>query len=156
MNINPIDISIILFAFILFFIGFNNGVINEFKKSINIFLSIIISQYAVYLLPENILLNNFMIFTSFVFIFIFFIYLFGFILNTIIYNLDSVKIEKNIDKILGGAFGIIRGVFILILFIVSFNFSPIQDSLKNKLINKLNNDSMLFKVVHSTKNFITK
>ena len=156
MNINPIDISIMLFTFILFFIGLNNGVINEFKKSINIFLSIIISQYAVYLLPENILLNNFMIFTSFVFIFIFFIYLFGFILNTIIYNLDSVKIEKNFDKILGGAFGIIRGVFILILFIVSFNFSPIQDSLKNKLINKLNNDSMLFKVVHSTKNFITK
>ena len=156
MNINPIDISIMLLIFILFFVGFNNGVINEFKKSINIFLSIIISQYIVYLLPTNILSNNFMIFISFVFIFIFFIYLFGFILNTIIYNLDSVKIEKNIDKLLGGAFGIVRGVFILILFIVSFNFFPIQDSLKNKLINKLNNDSILFKVVHNTKNFITK
>ena len=156
MNINPIDISILLFTFILFIVGFNNGVISEFKKSINIFLSIIISQYAVYLLPQNMLSNNFMFFISFIFIFIFFIYLFGFILNTIIYNLDSVKIDQNIDKVLGGVFGVVRGLFILILFIISFNFFPIQDSLKNKLINKLNNDSILFKVVHNTKNFITK
>ena len=66
--------------------------------------------------------NNFMFFISFIFIFIFFIYLFGFILNTIIYNLDSVKIEQNIDKVLGGVFGVVRGLFILILFIISFNF----------------------------------
>ena len=97
MNINPIDISILLFTFILFIVRFNNGVISEFKKSINIFLSIIILQYAVYLLPQNMLSNNFM-FLFHLFSYLYFLYLFGFILNTIIYNLDSVKMNKILIK----------------------------------------------------------
>jgi len=145
-----------LFLITVSIIGFNNGIINEFKKCINIFLSIIISQYVIDLFPSNVLSNKFLFFIFFICILIFLIYLFGFILNIIIYNLDSVKIEKTIDKFSGGACGIIRGIFILILFIISFDLFPIQDSLKVRLINKLNNDSILFEIVNNTKNFITK
>ena len=84
MNINPIDIQ-----FYCLLYSFHCGVQQwDSNSSINIFLSIIISQYAVYLLPQNMLSNN-LCFLFHLFSYLYFLY--GFILNTIIYNLDSVK-----------------------------------------------------------------
>ena len=156
MYINPIDISIVLLLFILFLIGFKNGIIDEFKKTINLFLSIISTQFILAYLPNSILQNEFMLFIVFIFLLIVLIYSLGFIMNIIIYNLDSVKIEKNIDKIIGGAFAPIRGFFIIVLLIIAFNMFPIQKSFKDRLTEKLNNDSYLFKSANDLKVFLVE
>ena len=77
-------------------------------------------------------------------------------MNIIIYNLDSVKIEKTADKISGGVFAPIRGFFIIILIIISFNMFPIQDSFKLRIIDRLNTDSYLFKFVNDIKIFLVE
>ena len=82
------------------------------------------------------------------------LYILGFIINMIIYNLDSIKIEKNINKTLGGMFGPIRGLLIIVMCIVAFKLFPIQESQKDRLLLKLNNDSILFNFSNNVKQFL--
>ena len=120
MQINPIDIfiTIVLIAFLIN--GITNGIINEFKKTINLFLSIISVNFITNYLPLGYQNNQFLYLSSFIVILIVTILVLGFIINTIIYNLDSIKIQKNIDKFLGSITGIIRGTLVInILIIIS-------------------------------------
>ena len=154
MYINPIDISIFLLLSIMILSGIKNGIIDEFKKTINLFLSIISTNIILSFLPGPFTNNEFIILISFISILIALIYFLGFIMNIIIYNLDNIKIEKNIDKFLGGIFGPIRGLLIIIICIVAFNLFPIQNSLKDRIVLKLNNDSILFNLTNDVKKFI--
>ena len=154
MYINPIDISIFLLLSIMILSGIKNGIIDEFKKTINLFLSIISTNIILSFLPDPFTNNEFIILISFISILIALIYFLGFIMNIIIYNLDNIKIEKNIDKFLGGIFGPIRGLLIIIICIVAFNLFPIQNSLKDRIVLKLNNDSILFNLTNDVKKFI--
>jgi len=154
MYINPIDISIFLLLSIMILSGIKNGIIDEFKKTINLFLSIKSTNIILSFLPDPFTNNEFIILISFISILIALIYFLGFIMNIIIYNLDNIKIEKNIDKFLGGIFGPIRGLLIIIICIVAFNLFPIQNSLKDRIVLKLNNDSILFNLTNDVKKFI--
>ena len=53
MYINPIDISIALLLSIMMIIGIKNGIIDEFKKTINFFLSIICTKFIVSYLSNS-------------------------------------------------------------------------------------------------------
>ena len=154
MYINPIDISIFLLLSVMILSGIKNGVIDEFKKTINLFLSIISTNIILSFLPNTFKNNEFVILISFTSILIVLVYFLGFIMNLIIYNLDNIKIEKNIDKFLGGIFGPVRGLFIIIICIVAFNLFPIQNSMKDRIILKLNNDSILFNITNDVKKFL--
>lgn len=154
MYINPIDISIALLLSIMIIIGIKNGIIDEFKKTINFFLSIICTKFIVSYLSNSFLNNNFIQLIAFIIILIMLLYVLGFIINMIIYNLDSVKIEKNINKTLGGMFGPIRGLLIIVMCIVAFKMFPIQESQKDRLLLKLNNDSILFNFSNNIKQFL--
>ena len=154
MYINPIDISIALLLSIMIIIGIKNGIIDEFKKTINFFLSIICTKFIVSYLSNSLLNNNFMQLIAFIIILIMLLYILGFIINMIIYNLDSIKIEKNINKTLGGMFGSVRGLLIIVMCIVAFKMFPIQESQKDRLLLKLNNDSILFNFSNNIKQFL--
>jgi len=154
MYINPIDISIFLMLSIMTLIGIKNGIIDEFKKTTNLFLSIILSNFILAYISKSFFDTSFMQLFIYIIILIIFVYTIGFIMNLIIYNLDSVKIDTNINKFLGGLLAPVRAMFIIIICITAFNFFPINESFKNKIISRLNNDSILFNFSNDVKKFL--
>jgi len=154
IQINPIDVFIIIILIALSIIGIKNGVMNEFKKTINLFLSIISVNFITSYLPLQYTENQFLYLSSFIIILIFTILILGFIINTIIYNLDSIKIEKNIDRFTGALSGIIRGILIINILIITFELFPIHKSSKINILSKLNQESILFNFTNKIKSIL--
>ena len=154
MQINPIDIfiTIVLIAFLIN--GITNGIINEFKKTINLFLSIISVNFITNYLPLGYQNNQFLYLSSFIVILIVTILVLGFIINTIIYNLDSIKIQKNIDKFLGSITGIISGTLVINILIIIFQLFPIHESSKTNILSKFNQESILFNFIDKIRSIL--
>ena len=78
----------------------------------------------------------------------------GFIINTIIYNLDSIKIQKNIDKFFGSITGIIRGTLVINILIIIFQLFPIHESSKTNILSKFNQESILFNFIDKIRSIL--
>ena len=110
-----IEISLLLLILVFALLGYVNKFISEFQKTTNLFLSILLSKLvAGYFIDTN----------SFYLIFIISLIsaniLIGFSIDMIVYNLNIIKIDENVDEIIGATLGIIKGLLIITLIIFIF------------------------------------
>ena len=160
MNINPLDILLVVFLFITIFIGYKNRAIIEFKKTVSLLGSIMLSNMIIKSLSEKIyfLKSGIDIFylSAFLIIFILVILAISFIFDIIIEESDEMIIEKYADLGIGSFLGLIRGIIIVTLLLFIFDTTPIEKKVKESIYNKIQNKSILFEQFNYLKSILLK
>ena len=152
--INPIDLFMAFFILVIGLLGIRNGFIIEIKKIINLSLSLLLShiimKYIVDFYPQSNMIN----FLLYILIFVSLILLFGFAIDLAIQHSPLVTLEKNVNKIIGLVFAVLKS-FILIGTILFFiELLPIQENIKNNFFLKASKGSTLFKTCNNLQSFI--
>ena len=100
MNINPLDILLVVFLFITIFIGYKNRAIIEFKKTVSLLGSIMLSNMIINSLSKKIYFlqsrTDIFYLSAFLIIFILIILAVSFIFDMIIEESDEMTIDKYI------------------------------------------------------------
>ena len=150
--INPLDLIIVVILLIIAGIGVYIGFISECKKTVSLFVAMLLSKLLIQYVPflNNILNPLFL----YLIIFISLVYLIRLLLNLLIRYIPSLEIEKEVNGFMGGLFGALKGLILISVLLFIIELSPIQDSVKNKFFNKANQASILFKTCHNIKSFL--
>lgn len=160
MNINPLDILLVAFLLITIFIGYKNRAIIEFKKTVSLLGSIMLSNMIIKSLSKKIyfLKSGIDIFylTAFLIIFILIILAISFIFDMIIEESDEMIIDKYADLGIGSFLGLIRGTIIVTLLLFIFDTTPIENKVKESIYNKIQNKSILFEQFNHLKSILLK
>tara|TARA_B100000579_G_scaffold76316_1_gene59046 strand:- start:4016 stop:4486 length:471 start_codon:yes stop_codon:yes gene_type:complete len=152
--VNPLDLIIIITLLLIGAIGVYNGFIVECKKTISLFIAVLLSKLIFQYVPF--IKNIFNPLITYVILIIILIYTLRVILNLIIYYAPVIEIDKEVNNFMGGILGILKGLIVTSIVLFILELSPIQDSSKNKIFNKANQVSILFKTCNNIKNFLLK
>ncbi len=159
MNFSPLDIIILVILLIFTVSGFNNKFIRTLKTTSNLIVSLLLSN----LLLDNIsIIKNTIheraIMELFVFLITFMLLslLIGFLLDFAIYNSDDPELEDIPDKILGALVGLVKGFVITSLLIFIFDTTPLTDEMKNKITDRISQESLFFEPCDNLKSIILK
>ena len=82
--------------------------------------------------------------------------LIGFLLDFAIYNSDDPELEDIPDKILGALVGLVKGFVITSLLIFIFDTTPLTDEMKNKITDRVSQESLFFEPCDNLKSIILK
>tara|TARA_Y100000588_G_scaffold326952_1_gene361654 strand:+ start:120 stop:602 length:483 start_codon:yes stop_codon:yes gene_type:complete len=160
MNLNPLDIIIFIILLLFTLSGLNGRFIKTIKTTINLVVSIILSnfilestknQFNLYFL-ENPILNLF----SFLIIVIIVSLLIGFLLDFVIYQIEDPELDPNADRVLGALVGLVRGFVMIALMIFIFDTTPLTTEMKTKITRKVEIESFFFKPCNSLKDILLK
>jgi len=159
MNFNPLDIIILVILLVFTVSGFNNKFIRTLKTTSNLIVSLLLSN----LLLDNIsIIKNTIHESAIMELFIFLItftllsLLIGFLLDFAIYNSDDPELEDIPDKILGALVGLVKGFVITSLLIFIFDTTPLTDEMKNKITDRVSQESLFFEPCDNLKSIILK
>ena len=152
--VNPLDLIIIITLLFIGLIGVYNGFIIECKKTISLFIAVLFSKLIFQYIPF--IKNIFNPLISYVILIIILIYILRVILNLITYYSPIIEIDKEVNSFMGGILGILKGLIVTSILLFILELSPIQSSSKNKIFNKANQTSVLFKTCNNIKNFLLK
>ena len=147
-----IDISFIVFLMILSLLGIRNGFISEFQKLLNLFISVLIANFITPYFIETFTYNYYVLFYI---ILLFTIFIIGFIIDTTIYNINIVKLDKRSDKLAGFFLGGVKGMLILMLIIYGSHLIPLQQTIKSNIHNKMKS-SNIYSVCEKLNSIILK
>ena len=152
--VNPLDLIIIITLLSIGLIGVYNGFIIECKKTISLFMAVLFSKLIFQYVPF--IKNIFNPLISYVILIIILIYILRVILNLITYYSPIIEIDKEVNSFMGGILGILKGLIVTSILLFILELSPIQSYSKNKIFNKANQASVLFKTCNNIKNFLLK
>ena len=158
--INPLDILLIFFAVIIACMSYNDGLIKNITKIINLIISIILT---------NLVLNNLyqqMIFFTqvdsivklgcFAILLIVFMICIGFFIELISEQIEFDEFDKTIDIGGGLLIGFVKGIIIIALVMFILDLTPLSDESKETINNKIESESILFKPIKIFKDFLFK
>ena len=150
--INPLDLIIVIVLLVIAGIGFYSGFVNECKKTISLFIAILLSKLIIQYVPFlSHILNPLL---SYLTIFILLVYLIRLLLNLIMHYTPLLEIDKEVNGFMGGILGVLKGLILISVLLFIVELSPIQDSIKDKFFSKANQASFLFKTCHNIKDFL--
>lgn len=159
MNFSPLDIIILVILLVFTVSGFNNKFIRTLKTTSNLIVSLLLSN----LLLDNISIIKNTIHESaimellvFLITFTLLSLLIGFLLDFAIYNSDDPELEDIPDKILGALVGLVKGFVITSLLIFIFDTTPLTDEMKNKITDRISQESLFFEPCDNLKSIILK
>ena len=113
MNINQIDVLVIIFIVAIIAIGFNNGMIKNICKIINLVASSILSALIItnFSIQFSILNNtqDILYLSIFLLIFITLLFLIGFIIEFIIEQIENIEIDKYLEITMNIVAGAVKG-----------------------------------------------
>ena len=160
MNVNQIDILIVVFIIFIIAIGFNNGMIKNICKIINLSSASILSSLIITNLSIQFpILNKTqdVVFLSiFLLIFIALLFLLGFIIEFIIEQVETVEIDKYLEITMNIVSGAVKGLVLVALVLYIFDSVPMPDETKELIDNKMEEKSLLFKPCNNIKNILFK
>ena len=134
--------------------GYYSGFKNEIKKLISLFITIIILK-----LSSSFFYNKFQSiepFYIYIIVFIFFLFILKLLINFISSYFSILENFNKYKNILGALSASFKSILLISLILHVFELTPIEDSLKNKIYNKANRLSVIFKVCDNFKNLLIK
>ena len=160
MNFNPIDIMIVIILITFMFFGFRNRFLSEIKKNISLVIGIILTNLIIENLSKQFYFLNqktdIIYLSIFLIILILIILLVSFIFNILIEQMDDLNLDKYLDIVLGSSLGMIKGIITITLLIFIFDTTPIDKKSREKLYDKVQSKSILFKQCKDFKNLLFK
>ena len=119
MNINPLDILLIVFLIITALLGCRNGIIIEFKKTVSLTSSLILSNIIIKQLADKFYFlksgTDIFYLTTFLVIFVLIILAVSFIIDMIIEESEEFMIDYYANLGLGALIGVVRGMLLIVL-----------------------------------------
>ena len=160
MNINPLDILLIVFLIITALLGCRNGIIIEFKKTVSLTSSLILSNIIIKQLTDKFYFlksgTDIFYLTTFLVIFVLIILAVSFIIDMIIEESEEFMIDYYANLGLGALIGVVRGMLLIALILFIFDTTPIDNESKNTFYSKINSKSILFEKFVDFRNIILK
>lgn len=160
MNINPLDILLIVFLIITALLGCRNGIIIEFKKTVSLTSSLILSNIIIKQLADKFYFlksgTDIFYLTTFLVIFVLIILAVSFIIDMIIEESEEFMIDYYANLGIGALLGAIRGMLLIALILFIFDTTPIDNESKNTFYSKINSKSILFEKFVDFRNIILK
>ena len=93
---------------------------------------------------------------SFLVIFIISALLLGFIIDLIIEQSDDFDIDKYLNKLIGCALGVVKGIVVISLTLFVFDTTPIDQGSKDKIYSKISDKSIFIEQCNDLKELIFK
>ena len=160
MNLNPIDIIIVIFLICMALWGGKNGLIVELKKTFSFIVAIFASNIIIKNLSSQFSFLNkqtdISFLGSFLVIFIISALLLGFIIDLIIEQSDDFDIDKYLNKLIGCALGVVKGIVVISLTLFVFDTTPIDQGSKDKIYSKISDKSIFIEQCNDLKELIFK
>ena len=158
--INPLDILLISFAVVVAFISYNDGVIKNASKIINLIISIILTNLVLNNLYEQLLFfkqaDSIVKLASFAVLLILFMVCIGFFIELISEQIEVDEIDKIVDSLGGLLIGFIKGIVIISMMMFILDLTPLSNESKETINNKIESESILFKPIKIFKDFLFK
>ena len=158
--INPLDILLISFAVVVAFISYNDGVIKNASKIINLITSIILTNLVLNNLYEQLLFfkqaDSIVKLASFAVLLILFMVCIGFFIELISEQIEVDEIDKIVDNLGSLLIGFIKGIVIISMMMFILDLTPLSSKSKETINNKIESESILFKPIKIFKDFLFK
>ena len=158
--INPLDILLISFAVVVAFISYNDGVIKNASKIINLITSIILTNLVLNNLYEQLLFfkqaDSIVKLASFAVLLILFMVCIGFFIELISEQIEIDEIDKIVDNLGSLLIGFIKGIVIISMMMFILDLTPLSSKSKETINNKIESESILFKPIKIFKDFLFK
>ena len=158
--INPLDILLISFAVAVAFISYNDGVIKNASKIINLITSIILTNLVLNNLYEQLLFfkhaDSIVKLASFAVLLILFMVCIGFFIELISEQIEVDEIDKIVDNLGSLLIGFIKGIVIISMMMFILDLTPLSNESKETINNKIESESILFKPIKIFKDFLFK
>ena len=158
--INPLDILLISFAVVVAFISYNDGVIKNASKIINLITSIILTNLVLNNLYEQLLFfkqaDSIVKLASFAVLLILFMVCIGFFIELISEQIEIDEIDKIVDNLGSLLIGFIKGIVIISMMMFILDLTPLSNESKETINNKIESESILFKPIKIFKDFLFK
>ena len=158
--INPLDILLISFAVVVAFISYNDGVIKNASKIINLIISIILTNLVLNNLYEQLLFfkqaDSIVKLASFAVLLILFMVCIGFFIELISEQIEIDEIDKIVDNLGSLLIGFIKGIVIISMMMFILDLTPLSNESKETINNKIESESILFKPIKIFKDFLFK
>jgi len=155
--INPLDIIIFSFLLLIALISFNDGIVKNTSKLINLITSIILTNLFIENLNKQFTalnrFDNIFALALFILVLIIFMICIGFLIELITEQIEFEEIEKVVDILLSIIINVIKGFVIIALVISILDLTPLSDESKNTLNSKIESESILFKPIKVVKEF---
>ena len=158
--INPLDILLISFAVVVAFISYNDGIIKNASKIINLITSIILTNLVLNNLYEQLLFfkqaDSIVKLASFAVLLILFMVCIGFFIELISEQIEVDEIDKIVDNLGSLLIGFIKGIVIISMMMFILDLTPLSSESKETINNKIESESILFKPIKIFKDFLFK
>ena len=158
--INPLDILLISFAVVVAFISYNDGIIKNASKIINLITSIILTNLVLNNLYEQLLFfkqaDSIVKLASFAVLLILFMICIGFFIELISEQIEVDEIDKIVDNLGSLLIGFIKGIVIISMMMFILDLTPLSNESKETINNKIESESILFKPIKIFKDFLFK
>lgn len=158
--INPLDILLISFAVVVAFISYNDGIIKNASKIINLITSIILTNLVLNNLYEQLLFfkqaDSIVKLASFAVLLILFMVCIGFFIELISEQIEVDEIDKIVDNLGSLLIGFIKGIVIISMMMFILDLTPLSNESKETINNKIESESILFKPIKIFKDFLFK
>jgi len=158
--INPLDILLIFFAIVVAFMSYNDGIIKNASKIINLIISIILTNLVLNNLYQQLIFlkqaDSIVKLGCFIILLILFMICIGFFIELISEQIEADELDKTVDKVGGLLIGFIKGIVIISMIMFILDLTPLSDESKETIYNKIESESILFKPIKIFKNFLFK
>lgn len=156
MNLNPLDMIIATILVIFTLLGIYARFINTIKITVNLVISIFLSNFILSKLDLRIQNDAFMSLAIFFILFIVLSLLIGFLFNYLVYQMEDPELDPTADKVLGGLVGIARGFIISTILIFIFDTTPVSLEIKDKITKRMELESFLYAPCNNLKEILIK
>tara|TARA_B100000131_G_C18036719_1_gene580731 strand:- start:183 stop:668 length:486 start_codon:yes stop_codon:yes gene_type:complete len=158
MSINTIDIAIMAFIFGIGIINVKSDFIKNICQTINLALSLILTSLIISNLSlQFTVLNNTqeVIFLSiFALTFMVLLFLIGFLIEFVLEQIDSIKLDIYLEYASNVIFGMIKGFIFIAIILFTLETIPLSVQSKNTLYNKVEKNSLLLKPCYNFKDLL--
>ena len=158
MNINQIDIIIIFFIGIIISVGYNNGMIKNVCKTINLVTSSILSSFIIKNLSFQFSILNktqdILYLSIFLLLLLILLFLIGIIIEFLTEQIENLIIDKYLQIVMNIVASAVKGFVMIALILFIFDTVPMSQDSRDVINGRMEKNSFLFKPCNNLKDIL--